>query len=66
MQKRIYTITHRETGVQRLVSAGTPAQAMRFVAAELFEVKAASAKVVANLMSTGHRLEEAVSEAGQE
>lgn len=58
MQKRLYQVTHRVTGNPRLVEAINPAQAMRHVANSLFDVKAATARDVANLMGMGIKLEQ--------
>ncbi len=58
MQQRIYAVTTKADGTGRLILAQNPAQAMRHVANDLFEVKAASAASVARLMSMGVKLEE--------
>lgn len=60
MQQRIYTITSKTYGTGRLIMAHSPAQAMRHVANDLFEVKAANAAAVAKLMSAGVKLEQSV------
>lgn len=57
-QQRIYAVTTKADGSARLVLAQNPAQAMRHVANDLFEVKAASAATVARLMSKGTQLED--------
>ncbi len=62
MQERIYAVTTKADGTGRLVLAQTPAQAMRHVANDLFEVKAANAPTVAKLMSAGVRLESSAKE----
>lgn len=62
-QQRIYTVTSKADGKSRLVMASNPSQAVRFVANDLFEVKAASSVVVATLMTEGTKLERA---SGQE
>jgi hypothetical protein len=58
MQQRIYVVTEKNSGYERLVMAQTPAQAMRHVTSDKFEVKAASAAVVARLMGHGAKLEQ--------
>lgn len=58
MQDRIYAVTTKADGTGRLVLAQNPAQAMRHVANDLFEVKAASAGTVAKLMGAGVKLEQ--------
>lgn len=58
MQQRIYAVTTKADGKGRLVLAQTPAQAMRHVANDLFDVKAASAATVAKLMGAGVQLEQ--------
>ncbi len=58
MQDRIYAVTDKTTFNTRLVVAQSPAQAMRHVANDLFEVKAASAALVGKLMSGGAKLEQ--------
>lgn len=62
MQQRIYAITSKTDGTGRLVLAQTPAQAMRHVANDLFEVKAANASTVAKLMGSGVKLEQSVTQ----
>lgn len=57
MQQRIYAVTEKMTGLSRLIEAQNPAQAIRHVANDMFEVKAASASTVARLMSGGAKLE---------
>lgn len=64
MQQRIYAVTAKSNGAARLVLAQSPAQAIRHVANDLFEVKAASAAVVARLMSAGAKLEDSSADAG--
>lgn len=58
MQQRIYVVTEKNSGLQRLVAAQSPSQAMRHVTSDKFEVKAASAAVVARLMGGGAKLEQ--------
>lgn len=58
MQERIYQVTHKTTGTTRLVEAANPAQAMRYVAHDLYEVKPANARAVATLMKNGTTLEQ--------
>lgn len=62
MQQRIYAVTTKADGTARLILAQNPAQAMRHVANDLFEVKAASAATVAKLMSAGVKLEDSAPE----
>lgn len=62
MQQRIYAVTTKADGSGRLVLAQTPAQAMRHVANDLFEVKAANAGTVAKLMGAGVKLEYSVAQ----
>lgn len=57
MQTRIYAVTSKTDGKARLVEATNPAQAMRHVAHDLFDVSPANARTVANLMSQGVSLE---------
>lgn len=63
MQQRIYAVTTKSDGTSRLILAQNPAQALRHVANDLFEVKAASAATVAKLMSAGTKLEDSSAEA---
>lgn len=58
MQQRIYVVTEKNSNLERLVMAHSPAQAMRHVTSSQFDVKAASASVVARLMGHGAKLEE--------
>ena len=58
MNKRIYTVTNVATKQTRLIVAQNPAQATRHVVEGMFEVRAASAVVVGNLMSQGVQLEQ--------
>lgn len=62
MQQRIYAVTTKADGTGRLVLAQNPAQAMRHVANDLFEVKAASAATVAKLMGSGVKLEQSAAQ----
>lgn len=62
MQTRIYAVTSRIDGKARLIEAINPAQAMRHVAHDLFEVAPANARTVANLMGQGVRVETGKSE----
>jgi hypothetical protein len=57
MQTRIYAVTSKTDGKSRLVEAATPAQAMRHVAHDLFDVQPANARKVAELMTSGVTLE---------
>lgn len=57
MQTRIYAVTSKIDGKARLVEAANPAQAMRHVAHDLFEVAPANARTVATLMGQGITLE---------
>lgn len=66
MQERIYAVTDKNSGTTRLIKAQSPAQAVRHVSGEMFDVKAASASVVANLMSGGCKLESIKAEAAAE
>lgn len=59
MQSRIYAVTEKFSGLARLIEAQSPAQAIKHVANDMFEVKAATAAVVAKLMSGGAKLEAA-------
>lgn len=58
---RPYVITGKD-GAQRLVQAGTQAQALRHVATDQFTVKAASASEVIELMQSGVQPEMASAE----
>jgi hypothetical protein len=62
MQQRIYAVTTKASGTGRLVLAQSPAQAMRHVANDLFEVKTANSHAVARLMSAGVKLEQSVAQ----
>lgn len=53
MQTRIYTVISKTDNKTRLVEAANPAQALRHVAHDLFEVKPANAMKVASLMLEG-------------
>jgi hypothetical protein len=56
---RIYTIKGKADGAPRLVMAANPSQALRHVASAQYEVKAAGALEVADLMSGGAKVEKA-------
>ena len=58
---RPYIVTDK-SGVQRLVQAGNQAQALRHVATDQFNVKAASASEVIELMTAGVKPETASAE----
>ena len=62
MNTRIYVITEKATGAKRLIEAGNPAQAIRFVANGSYECTPASARAVAEAMAAGAKLEVAKSE----
>jgi len=62
MQQRIYAVTSKTDLTGRLVLAQTPAQAMRHVANDLFDVKAANATTVAKLMGSGVKLEQSAAQ----
>ena len=51
---RPYQVTHRETGVSRFVEAGNPAQALRHVAKDVFEVRVPSALELARHAAAGN------------
>lgn len=55
---RIYVVTNSTTGASRLVEAIHPAQALRHVTSQEYAVRAASARVVADLMGQGVQLEQ--------
>lgn len=55
---RIYVVSNSATGAQRLVEAPHPAQALRHVTSQDYAVRAASARVVADLMNQGVKLEQ--------
>lgn len=57
MQSRIYAVTDKLSGSARLIQAQSAAQAIKHVANDMFDVKAATAAVVANLMSKGTKVE---------
>ncbi len=57
MQQRIYIVNDKQANASRLVRAGNPAQALRHVAHARFDVKAANALEVADLMGSGVELE---------
>lgn len=62
MTQRIYTVKNTADNTSRLVMAANPAQALRHVANNLFDVKAANAIDVANLMATGVTVEQSKAE----
>lgn len=51
--QRIYIVHDKQADTQRLVMAVNPAQALRFVANDRFDVSSANAVKVAELMSKG-------------
>lgn len=57
MQQRIYVVTEKNSGLERLIMAQNPSQAIRHVANSRYEVKTASAQAVARLMAGGAQLE---------
>lgn len=57
MQQRIYVVTEKSTNVSRLIEAGLPAQALRHVANDLFDVKPANTYDVAKLIGAGVKIE---------
>jgi len=65
MQQRISIVNEKPSGAARLVMAGSPAQAIRHVANARFDVKAANAVAVAELMAGGAELEKAGENADQ-
>lgn len=54
---RIYIVSNKDGSGARLVEAENPSQAIRHVAASLYEVRAASAPIVARMMQSGAPLE---------
>lgn len=54
---RIYTVTHKPSGNARLVAAPNPAQALRHVTRDEFDVRPSSPMTVAELMKAGVQLE---------
>lgn len=62
---RIYTITD-SAGTKRLVKAGNPSQAFRFVARKAYTVAAAKPMEVAYCMAAGIPLEDATAEPADE
>jgi hypothetical protein len=62
MTQRIYSVTNTADNNTRLVMASNPAQALRHVANNLFDVKAATAIDVANLMAKGAVVEQSKAE----
>ena len=59
MSQRIYAVSNKADGSTRLVKATNPSQALRHVANAQFDVKAATATQVADLMVAGAKLEQA-------
>lgn len=57
MSQRIYTVNNKTDGTSRLVMAANPSQALRHVAHAQYDVKAATATQVAELMSSGAKVE---------
>lgn len=57
MTQRIYTVKNKADGTSRLVMATNPSQALRHVAHAQYDVKAATATQVAELMSAGAKVE---------
>ena len=57
MQQRIYIVKDKRSDQPRLVMAPNPAQALRHITHSLFEVKAANATEVAELMTADVPLE---------
>lgn len=57
MSQRIYAVSNKADGSTRLVKATNPSQALRHVANAQFDVKAATATQVADLMVAGAKLE---------
>ena len=62
MNQRIYAITNKLDNSSKLVQAANPAQALRWVAKDTFEVKSATANVVASMMAAGAKLEQAAAD----
>ena len=59
----LYVVTDTQTASTRLIEAPNPAQAVRHVTDQRFAAKAASATLVARLMSAGVKLESVKAEA---
>lgn len=59
---RPYIVTDKATGKQRIVQAGTSAQALRHVAADTYTVAIAKANDVIALMASGVKAEVAGAE----
>jgi hypothetical protein len=62
MQQRIYVVTEKSSGTSRLIEAGLPAQALRHVANDLFDVKPANTYDVAKLIGSGGQIEKTKAE----
>lgn len=60
MITRIYMVSNKADATHRLVRASNPSQAMRHVASNMFDVKAATANAVAQLMGAGVKLEDVI------
>lgn len=58
----LYSVTNATTKTTRLVEAPNPSQALRHVTTDEYAVKAASAALVAKLMSAGVKLESVATE----
>lgn len=56
---RLYVVSDSESGNERLVDAGNPAQAIRHVALGRFAAKPADARTVARLVKAGIEVEDA-------
>lgn len=57
MSLRIYRVAHTETGLEHLIEAHTPAQALRHVTRAQFVVEVASQRDVARLVHGGMHIE---------
>jgi hypothetical protein len=56
MRTRIYRVRERQTGAVHMLEATNPAQALRFMAEDRWEITPASAKDVAQHMATGGKV----------
>lgn len=57
--KRIYVVSENGTGGERLVDAGTPAQAVRHAARKRYSATVADQRAIVRLMALGIEVEEA-------
>lgn len=65
MSQRIYVVTNRDTPVQHLVRAASPAQAIRHVARAKFGCAVAGQETIVELLGEGVRVEDAGAELEQ-